>query len=1096
MSQKNNPNGQSAAYYQTLIQYTSDLISVLNLDGTIRYESPSIEPILGYSPEDLLGRNAFELIHPDDALEVRQAIAQILQIPQTPQMVTFRFKHQAGHWRTLEANGRGLFEADQLTGVVVSSRDITHRQQTEAALQASEERLRLLVDNALDSVVTINRQGIITGWNSQAETTFGWQRHEVMGQKLSETMIPHQHRAAHERGLQHFLATGEGPVLNQRIEITALRRDGQEFPVELAISPVGSGEAMTFSAFIRDITRRKEAEQVRQQAHEELERQVAQRTHDLTEANQDLLKFKLGIERSSDAIFLTDINGAIIYANPAFEKVYGYTREEAIGQTPRIIKSGFIPPEGYQNFWATLLSKGSVTGELVNKAKDGRLVHIAGNNTAIVDEQENIIGFLATHHDITEQKQAEEALAHERNLLQIMVHNLPDQVYIKDAQSRFLLINDPVRRHLGLASLAEAIGKTDFDFSPPELASQYYADEQKLLQSGQPFTDPEQPILDQETGQIKWVSSTKAPFRDAQGQVAGLVGLNRDITERKEIEEAFERERALLRSVIDSIPDLIFYKDANSVYLGCNKAFEEFTGRLESDLVNHTDVDLFGIETGHFSREMDRQMMAEGQAHHNEEWVNYPDGRLVLLDTLKTPFYNQQGQLLGLIGISRDITERKQAEIGQEYQARSDNLFGTISTNFLNLPANQTDQGIDEALANIGEFAGVDRAYLFLYAQDNLTMDNTHEWCAEGIETHKDRLKNIPINAFPYLQQRLSRLEPLYAPRMADLPPEARLEKEEFEREGIQSIICVPLISHAQAIGFLGFDAVRQEKTWGDDDINLLKRTGNLFVTALQRRQTEDALAKRATELETVAQVSTAAATILEANTLLPEVVNLTKRSFGLYHAHIYLLNEAGDTLMLAAGAGEVGQRMVAQGWNIPMRQEQSLVTQVARTRQGVIVNNVGQAPGFLPNPLLPDTQAEMAVPLLVGNQTLGVLDVQADKINYFTQDDLRIYTTLAAQISVALQNARLFAQAQRQTRQEQLLREITARVRNSTDPDIIIRSAVRELGQALDRPTFIRLGSADRLRQPQPQPDSHKAGAHLKPEPAPQNAPALEGDK
>ncbi len=136
-------------------------------------------------------------------------------------------------------------------------------------------------------------------------------------------------------------------------------------------------------------------------------------------AEQDLTKFKLGIENSGDAFFITDPNGIITFVNPAFETVYGFKPEEAVGQNPRIIKSGIIPLEQYKQFWGTLLSKHAVTGEFVNRHKDGHLVPIAGTNSPILDEQGNIIGFLAVHHDITESKQAEEALQRRNTYLAV-----------------------------------------------------------------------------------------------------------------------------------------------------------------------------------------------------------------------------------------------------------------------------------------------------------------------------------------------------------------------------------------------------------------------------------------------------------------------------------------------------------------------------------------------------------------------------------------------------------------------------------------------------------------------------------------------------
>ena len=121
-------------------------------------------------------------------------------------------------------------------------------------------------------------------------------------------------------------------------------------------------------------------------------------------------KFRLGLERSADAVFMTDIEGTIVYTNPAFESIYGYTPGEVIGQNPRILKSGLLTQENYKHFWGTLLAKETVSGEILNKRKDGELIPVFGTNSPILDDLENILGFLAIHTDITERKENEEAL--------------------------------------------------------------------------------------------------------------------------------------------------------------------------------------------------------------------------------------------------------------------------------------------------------------------------------------------------------------------------------------------------------------------------------------------------------------------------------------------------------------------------------------------------------------------------------------------------------------------------------------------------------------------------------------------------------------
>jgi PAS domain S-box-containing protein len=151
-------------------------------------------------------------------------------------------------------------EAGETYAVFGISTDITEYRRTEEALLASEQRNRLIVESALDAVVTIGADGAITGWNAQSERTFGWTQDEALGRPVDEIILPERYRQAHREGLTRYLATGEARVLNKRVELDALHRNGFEFPVELSITPVRMGDAVSFTAFVRDITDRKLAE--------------------------------------------------------------------------------------------------------------------------------------------------------------------------------------------------------------------------------------------------------------------------------------------------------------------------------------------------------------------------------------------------------------------------------------------------------------------------------------------------------------------------------------------------------------------------------------------------------------------------------------------------------------------------------------------------------------------------------------------------------------------------------------------------------------------------------------------------------------------
>ena len=163
--------------------------------------------------------------------------------------------------------------------------------------------------------------------------------------------------------------------------------------------------------------------------------------------------------------------------------------------------------------------------------------------------------------------------------------------------------------------------------------------------------------------------------------------------------------------------------------------------------------------------------------------------------------------------LRRAHEECQKAEETLRYRIAFEELITGISTKFINLPSTRIDVGIDDALRELGEFAGVDRSYVFLYSDDGLRMTNAHEWCAEGIVPAMPRLQNLQVDAFPWFDEGIKRHETFHVPRVDRLPPEAKHERAEWEAESIQSLLGVPMICAGSLIGFVGFDSVREEKT-------------------------------------------------------------------------------------------------------------------------------------------------------------------------------------------------------------------------------------------------------------------------------------------
>ncbi len=235
-----------------------------------------------------------------------------------------------------------------------------------------------------------------------------------------------------------------------------------------------------------------------------------------------------------------DTQGRILRVNRTELEMLGYTADEMLGKPvwefsaekeksrDTVIDklAGDIPPG--QIFERTL------------RRKDGNTLAVLVGVRLLRDKAGNISGIRSTIQNITKRKLAEESLAEERNLLRTLIDNLPDNIYVKDIKRRFVLGNVAVARLMGAGTPDELLGKTDFDFYPKELADKYYADGQKVIESGKPLVSREEPTVDPE-GNRKWYSTTKVPLRDSRGKIVGIVGISRDITIRKLVEHDREK---------------------------------------------------------------------------------------------------------------------------------------------------------------------------------------------------------------------------------------------------------------------------------------------------------------------------------------------------------------------------------------------------------------------------------------------------------------------------------------------------------------------------------------------------------------------------
>ncbi|RIE17238.1 PAS domain S-box protein [Candidatus Cryosericum septentrionale] len=399
--------------------------------------------------------------------------------------------------------------------------EITDRKQAEELTQRERAFFDQLVETAREGIAINDPQGKVMRVNAEFVRMFGYGANEAVGQCIDDLVVPPA-RQEEARAITRSAGQGEESLL----ETVRCRKDGTLVDVSLISAPIlVAGKQEAVYAIYRDITDRKQAEEALRESEE---------------------NFRHFLDDSPLGVRIVTAEGETIYANRAILDIYGFSSLEELRTTPlekRYTSESYI--EFKKRYERRQQGEDSPSEYEVNVVrKNGEVRHLLVSRKGQLWNGKKQYQLL--YRDITKSKQAEETLYNERLLLRTLIDNIPDSIYSKDLACRKTLVNSAEVRYIGAKSEADLLGKSDFDIYPGELAEKFFADDQLVMQTGEPMLNREEYVLD-EKQQKRWLLTSKLPLRNQEGRIIGLVGIGRDITDRKQAEESREQTEAQLR---------------------------------------------------------------------------------------------------------------------------------------------------------------------------------------------------------------------------------------------------------------------------------------------------------------------------------------------------------------------------------------------------------------------------------------------------------------------------------------------------------------------------------------------------------------------
>lgn len=634
--------------FETIFQHSLDSIFIVKAQtGEIVKVNNRVTDLLGYTQEELIEKN-FSILFPSLS---HASLSETLKGTYAYDSVIAGQHFLCADGSTLIMDLTGIvdeFEGEKY--IIFFLRNAKERDEEEKKLFFNNDLFNSLMENLPDYVYIKDRAGKFIKINNSLADFFGNKQTKTSQLKSKLPVVPKSFSelvAEEDKQILDFAK----PILN-RIDHLKDFKDGKDvWMLTTKVPLVNSvGEVEGLVNISRNITNTK---------------------NEMEELARGEKLYSILFNMSPIGILLEDENGVILEANKAYCRTIGYQAEELIGKPISI----FMEPEALPLMKENI--KRILNGEILIQEVEN-IYH--GNERRFLELREIKVtlangknGILVIANDITERKKTDQMLQQESNLLNNLMTNIPDTIYFKDKQSRFIRINAAQKKMLGLENEEEANGKTDFDFFTKNHASAALIDEQNIIRTGKPLIGKIEYVRSSE-GNFRWVSATKVPLVSSDGSITGIVGISRDITDLKLLEEEIRESEAKYRFLFEHSPIGFFIYDTGAHITQCNSRFVEI---LQSSFDKLIGLDMRRLKDKNILPPIEKALTGEESAF--EGWYKATTSSASIYATIKTtPLFDTNKKIIGGMGLVEDITEAKKNELEI---MKSENHFRSIWEN-------------------------------------------------------------------------------------------------------------------------------------------------------------------------------------------------------------------------------------------------------------------------------------------------------------------------------------------------------------------------------------------------------------------------------